>query len=221
MMMKLNHDHRRSVNRCRLLAVVMITGCPGCLVPVVIHKADTVLSLQRNAPAPRPPVPVGFQWTHFGQERGRLVIHGSGAFPSEHETYVFWYPWPSTAHPYPDFDRDLRISWSGTETDGGRALCRIEMLLEDNWYGESAQQSFEAYEGSAELLFRFQKAKVSTLLSNLKLRRVGQTGEVLLVSGCVVAERLDSPQISTEDFDKHWTEAVQVAAGKTLTSNVN
>ncbi len=191
-----------------MVILVVIAVCPGCVVPVVVPKADTVLAIHREAKEAETPVRMGLQWTYFGEDKDQYVIHARGAFPREHETWVFWYPLFTTAHPHPDFNREIRITWSKSGMSNNQASCRIQMLLE-KWPEPPGEQFFEAYTGEIDLSFRFDRKRVSTNLPKVILNRVGSANHALHVSGEIVAERLDTPHLATEDFSKRWSEAVQ------------
>ena len=123
-------------------------------------------------------------------------------------------PRGTTARPYPDYWRRLRITCpENVESPAGQE-CRVQLLLQAGWPDRTTVPTYEAYEVRVRLWFSVTEDTVALDLPWLPyLSRPGHSGDWLAVFGRVVANRAeDRPNDfanALEDFDQHWEQSVR------------
>ncbi len=199
--------------RLPCLAACVVACQSGCLIPLPQFGADTVQWVTRARASADDTTPMGFKETFFRQYTDRFVIQGHGTFPREHETWIYWHLLFSTAHPWPDYWRHIRITCFASEETESPQICLVQMLLEEGWPEPTFPAVLEAYQGEARLQFRFTPRTVSTELLDVELTRVGKPEDILWISGDVVGRRRHEPSdfldLSVQEFDKQWDEATR------------
>jgi len=155
---------------------------------------------------------MGFSLTHVAQQNDDLVLLGDGHFPREHETWVFWYPVGTTAHPYPDYWRRIRVTCSACVEDGSTERCRVQLLLQKGWPHRTTKREYEAYEGWAALQLTVDSNAVSTELTNVELTSSADPDKTLIVSGRVAGRRGEDGRWyagSDSTFEQDWRRSAE------------
>ncbi|MBN1514634.1 MAG: hypothetical protein JXB13_21645 [Phycisphaerae bacterium] len=182
----------------------------GC-VPVLVDKADTVLTIRAVETPDSASIPVGFDFADSRADEDGLVILARGHFPREHETWIFWYPLFTTSHPYPDYDRLLRVTCPPEGDHTFARDCRVQLLLPRDWPSPASQRDLAAYEAALPLTIHRRKRTVSFELSDVRLVSPVDSNQSVQLSGRVLANhRGDAPWCGEymTDFDDLWNTAL-------------
>lgn len=197
----------RSFTTGLLALAVFSVGC----VPVLVEKADTVLTIRAVKTPDSEPIPVGFDFADSRADENGLVILARGHFPREHETWIFWYLLFTTSHPYPDYDRLLRVTCPPEEDHTFSRDCRVQLLLPCGWPSPASRRDLAAYEAELPLTIHRRKRTVSFELSDVRLVSPVTSNQSVQLSGRVLANhRGDAPWFGEyiTDFDELWDAAL-------------
>lgn len=187
----------------------------GCMLPVPIirWRADSVLTVE---PSRGSEVTMGLRESCFRTTADAFVLEALGLMPMEHETHWDVLLVGTTAHPYPDYFRLVRITCRGALDAAEPRECRVQLLMQAGWPARARAtfyEPYEAYDGTALLRFESRVDTVSTELIGVRLARVGAPEQTLCVSGEVVVKQPKDnrafPARLNEMFDEHWREATE------------
>ena len=98
-----------------IVAVFLASGVSGCVVPVLQTAADTIVHVREEGRVPEESVTMGLKLCAHARVDNRLVLTCWGGFPREHDTWIYWHLLFTTAHPYPDYHRRIRLTCATPE----------------------------------------------------------------------------------------------------------
>ncbi len=176
-----------------------------------MDKADTVLTIRAMEAPDSEPIPVGFDFADSRADENGLVILARGHFPREQETWIFWYLLFTTSHPYPDYDRLLRVTCPPEEGHTFTRDCRVQLLLPRGWPSTASRCELAAYEAELPLTIHRHKQTVSFELSDARLVSPVTSNQSVQLTGRVLAKhRGDAPWFGEymTDFDDLWNTAL-------------
>ncbi len=164
----------------------------GCLLPVYIPAADSIVEIENLPSSAGKPVAMGLEWSEFvlDERKGRILAWGG--FPDAHRSYIHWNIVGVHAHSMPDFKRRIDISFPRRKIEMQNHSpidCRIELTIRDGATIESKIVGGGPCICRIALPVHYDENECRVDLNRITLQTRDDPGQRVVVSGTIRAER--------------------------------